>query len=75
MNKNEIKISLYKEKPQAKLLYIKSRVVWYEATVGGQVVLFSVPFDDVGDADFLPIMPAQLLIRWINNEKEENKND
>ena len=70
MNKNELKKTLYKEKPQAILLYIKGKAVWYEAKVGEISVLFSVPLDDVGDAEFLPIMQAQLLIRYLNYEEE-----
>lgn len=71
MNKNELKKTLYREKPQARLLYIKGKAVWYEAIVGGQIVLFSIPLDDVGDADFLPIMQAQLLIRYLIYEEKE----
>lgn len=66
MTKIEIKKALYKQKPEAKLLFIRSSKAYYEASVDdGFVVYFEVPIDDMGDADFFPVMDAKLLNRWI----------
>jgi hypothetical protein len=29
------------------------------------MVAFQVPVEDMGDADFLPVMDAKLLVRWL----------
>lgn len=66
MEKNEIKKALYKQKKQAQLLVIKSGFACYETSLDdGTVVFFEVPVSDMGNADFLPVMEAQLLNRWI----------
>jgi len=73
MEKNEIKKLLYKQKPEAELLYIRKGVAYYNtriSTEGNPIsqtmgVFFEVPISDMGEADFLSKMPAQILSRWI----------
>lgn len=73
MEKNEIKKLLYKQKPEAELLYIRKGIAYYDARVRisedpiieMMTVFFEVPVSDMGEADFLPKMPAQTLNRWI----------
>jgi len=66
MTNIEIKKALYKEKPEASLLMIRKGVAYYETSINnGYVVYFEVPIDDMGDADFFPIMDGKLLNRWI----------
>lgn len=70
----EIKKELYRVKPTAKLIHVKKGHLTYKAVWGGGEVnpptplfqaIFMVPFDDIGDAEFLPEMPAQSLIRYL----------
>lgn len=71
MEKNEIKKALYKQNPEAKFLYAKKGNLYYGTQipaldgVGFSGILFTIPFSDLGDAEFLPEMDAKLLIRWI----------
>tara|TARA_R110000851_G_scaffold172952_7_gene319249 strand:- start:555 stop:764 length:210 start_codon:yes stop_codon:yes gene_type:complete len=68
MTKTEIKKALYRQKPEASLLKIRLSVAYYEASLeDGTVIYFEIPTEDMGDADFFPIMEnAQHLNRWIN---------
>jgi hypothetical protein len=63
----EIKKALYRQKPQADLLYIRNEKAFYEAKLSEQKIFFEIPVSDMGDADFLPKMDAKHLIRWIQN--------
>lgn len=63
----EIKKALYRQKPQADFLYIRNEKAFYEAQLSEEKIFFEIPVSDMGDADFLPIMDAKLLIRWIQN--------
>lgn len=64
---NEKKKSLYKEKPVAKRVPCGCKdVIKYEATISTGKVLFRVPLDEA--ASFEETMPAQLLIRWLQEE-------
>lgn len=64
---NEKKKALYKEKPVAKRVPCNCKdVVKYEATTSTGKVLFRVPLDEA--ASFEETMPAQLLIRWLQQE-------
>lgn len=73
METNEIKKELYKQKPEANLLYIRKGIAHYDARirtfdetiVKTKMVFFEVPVSDMGDADLLPIMDAKLLIRYL----------
>ena len=65
MEINDIKKYLYKVKPMAKLLYIRKGSAYYEAPGPEKEFLFKVPVEDMGDADYLPEMPAQQLIRYL----------
>lgn len=67
---NMIKKILYKEKPKANLLYIRKGTAYYQSVIGSDgkgelVVTFQVPVSDMGDADFLPEMESQYLIRYM----------
>lgn len=70
MNNNEIKKALYKESPTAFLKYIRMGVAYYSANIRhndttNMVVVFAVPVNDMGEADFTSEMEAKHLIRWI----------
>lgn len=69
MDKNEIKKALYKQNPNAALMYIRKGHAYYKAMIerdsNFNEVIFKVPVDDMGDADFLTLMQAKLLARWI----------
>ncbi len=66
MEINEVKKALYRQKPLASLMYIRKGVAYYQSALADEMsLLFAVPVDDMGDADFLPNMDAKLLIRWI----------
>lgn len=64
MTKDEIKKTLYKEKPIAEKGSKSSMYQYYGATLSiGMHVQFSVPLSEMGalsDSE-----PAQLLIRWL----------
>jgi hypothetical protein len=63
---NEVKKSLYKEKPKANLLYIRNSIVYYQCQlIDKYIVNFEVPTEDMGSADFYNDMDAKLLNRWI----------
>jgi hypothetical protein len=76
MDKNEIKKFLYKQNPKAELLYIRAGFAYYDAVIRTsetpviihKTVFFQVPISDMGTTDFLPLMEAKHLIRWINLE-------
>lgn len=70
MTTNEIKRAIYKEKPEAILLYIKKNGIHYEAEIdfGPHPIVFRVPLYDLGDAEWKNRMPSQLLIRYLINE-------
>ncbi len=63
---NDIKKSLYKEKPVAiRNVDIKSyKWVEYRADVDGGTAIFHIPWDEMTEF-FTLSMPAQLLIRWL----------
>jgi hypothetical protein len=66
MELNEIKKTLYKEKPLATLLYIRKGSAYYFTSLSdGTRVDFEVPVNDMGDTDYLNQMDAKLLIRYI----------
>ena len=73
MEKNEIKKALYKQKPKAKFFKIKKGIVIYLSTITvgeplkeSMNVYFEIDnLKDMGDADLLPEMDAQLLIRYL----------
>lgn len=67
MTNKEIKIELYKQKPEASLRYISKGVAYYYADLEQQRVYFGVPVNAMGDADFTPRMDAKLLVRWLVN--------
>ena len=68
--RNEIKKALYKQNPTAKFLYAKKGNLYYGTEipaldgVGFSLILFTIPFSDIGDGEFLNKMDAKLLIRW-----------
>lgn len=67
----QLKKDLYKEKPEATLQYIKSDGLSYMAEYSKGHVWFTVPLSDIGDAAFLPLMPSQLLIRYIFSWRDD----
>lgn len=77
MELNEIKKILYSLKPEAKFQGLNKSGIRYLAQIGRTKakpittevetidIHFYIPLNDIGDADFQAIMPAQLLIRYI----------
>jgi len=67
MELNEIKKTLYKEKPFAVFRRVNKTGILYTADIKDKTIdiRFQIPLDDIGDADFSHTMPAQQLIRWI----------
>ena len=65
MKLNEIKKELYKQNPKAHLDLIRKKKAYYLCALNEDTLVFEVPVDDMGDADFFPIMDAKLLIRYI----------
>lgn len=66
MNKNEIKKALYKEKPTATLYFEDDKTYSYDTTLLDEsVIKFNVPISEMGENLFAKVLPAQLLIRWI----------
>lgn len=69
MDFNEIKKTLYKQKPTAKLEF-RDRCInckwYYEAKLlDGTKVNFEVPVSEMGEKKFEEELPAQFLIRWL----------
>jgi len=63
---NEIKKQLYRLKPTATMMFVKSTGIVYNCPFDNEEGLFfEVPLSDIGDAKFFYAMPAQQLIRWI----------
>jgi len=78
MTTTEIKKLLYKQKPNANFITAKKGFLYYDTQIinllnEGETVFFKIPFDDMGDADFTPIMDAKLLGRWILETNLENQ--
>jgi|TARA_B110000259_G_C14009453_1_gene399072 hypothetical protein len=70
MTNTEIKKALYKQKPIAKLQFIRIGVAYYETIIRDDDSLeiwigFQVPVSDMGDTDYFPQMDAKLLNRYI----------
>jgi YHS domain-containing protein len=65
MTITEIKKELYKTKPLANFKYIRKGFAYYSCDLEQCKVEFEIPINDMGDSDFLPVMNAQLLNRWI----------
>lgn len=72
MDKNLIKKELYKQKPDAEFEFIRKGVAYYSALLFEENgvdliarVMFEIPVNDMGDADFHHTMDAKLLIRYI----------
>ena len=71
METTVIKKELYKQKPMAAFKFIRIDVAYYSASIEVDTktieIEFQVPVSDMGDTDFLPIMDAKLLNRYIVN--------
>ena len=71
METTVIKKELYKQKPIAKLKFIRLGVAYYSASIEHESktvdIEFQVPVTDMGDTDFTPLMDAKLLNRYIAN--------
>ncbi len=72
MTKNEIKKTLYREKPEAKLIdkgrtggIVDIDFHRYEAETSLGTVRFFVPDHEMGERPFGETEPAQLLFRWM----------
>lgn len=71
---NEIKKALLRQKPKARLMYIRQGHAYYGAFIDYKAdtfsamtstIIFKIPIDDMGSTDFIPEEPAQSLCRWI----------
>lgn len=65
METNDIKKSLYKEKPVAYFSSSNKTGLLYYAHIGEICIWFRIPYSDIGDATFLPEMEAKHLIRYL----------
>lgn len=65
--RDEVKKIIYRVKPEATLLYIKTNGIHYRAQLEfpPRWVFFKVPLEDLGEAEWLATMPAQLLLRYL----------
>lgn len=69
---NEVKKSLYKEKPSAFLTETKENgdLKYTSTLLNGDIINFCIPKDETIDVDgkylFSDTMDGKLLIRWIN---------
>ena len=73
MDKNEIKKSLYKQKPTAYAYGIdaKDNCCYHTSLDDGTSITFTIPPNEC--EDFEDEMPAQLLIRWIDDRTKSKK--
>jgi hypothetical protein len=65
MNVTEIKKEMYKQKPEARIQYIRKGFAYYYSDLENDRVYFKIPISDMGDADFLPSMDGKHLLRWL----------
>lgn len=65
MERNEVVKMVYKNKPTATLMYIRKGKAFYKASIEQNDILFEVPVDDMGEADFTNEMESQFLLRWV----------
>lgn len=74
MNKNEVKKSLYQEKPTAYLVNVSKEGLLYSTRhMVAHRIFFRVPIEDLGDVSWGLEMPGQLLIKWIMNEEQNEE--
>ena len=71
----EIKKALYKQNPIANFVKIKKERAIYITNItlednSDKLITFDIPVNDMGDAEFLYMMDAKYLIRWIVNITE-----
>lgn len=55
-----------RDKTKVKFSHASKGNLWYK--VEGENFIFPVPFDDMGDADFLAEDGATMMMRWINKQ-------
>lgn len=65
MNKDDIKKLLYKQKPTADWKSNDSNFRYYQTNVTGYLVVFAIPNEEANG--FEKQIPAQLLIRWLED--------
>lgn len=66
MEINEIKKELYRLNLFAHFISAKKGALYYEyIREDNMIILFKIPFEDMGEAAFGKIERAKLLIRWI----------
>ena len=78
MKLNDIKKALYKQNPMADFWRIRKGVADYKTIINcdeqeipkQKEVIFNIPVEDMGDADFLCEMESKYLIRWITIKEE-----
>lgn len=70
ISNTEIKKELLKQKPTAYFSHIRSGKAYYEVEcliINDRMtrIVFEIPVDDMGEADFTSNMSGNLLLRWI----------
>lgn len=65
MTHTEIKKALYKQNPQANFMGALKGHLNYYLLLDTKHIWFEVPFTDIGEAKFYPVMDSKLLIRWL----------
>lgn len=71
MKKQDLMKFTYKNEVTADLMQVNKSGIKYTALIDGNAVFFLIPYEDIGDASFLPKMEAKQLVRWY----QEPKND
>ena len=71
MELNELRKMFYKGDYKANMVNVNKTGILYECQIiDGSFIKFLVPFNDIGDAKFEPIMDGKFLMRW-HLKKEE----
>lgn len=77
MNINDIKKTLYREKPIAKIQEVqtdelKEHVLYTTKLLDGKHLAFTIPLEEYDSDKFGEEISAQLLIRWLVFDEKED---
>ncbi len=76
MNKEEIQKQLIKQNPEADFVKMNKHGMHYVAYIfstpgaGRKQLFFNIPSKELTAGEFLPTMPAKLLIRYLQEEDD-----
>lgn len=67
MELNDLKKLFYKTGQTARLMSVRKDGIIYQTVIkGGKIVSFTVPLNEIGETIWEELIPAKLLIRYIN---------